>query len=67
MKTHINTTGEHVCNAVTEFFKANETNMDDIIFIWIDGVTSMIGRRKGFVYILNGDRRVFTNHCVLHR
>ena len=60
MKTLINTTGEQVCNAVTEFLKTNEISMDNVISICTDGVPSMIGKRKGFVSILIGERSIFT-------
>ena len=38
-----------------------------MIAISTDGVPSMIGKRKGFVSRLIGDRSVFTIHCALHR
>ena len=37
MKTLINTTGEQVCNAVTEFFETNEASMNNMISICTDG------------------------------
>lgn len=67
MKTLINTTGEQVYNAVTDFLKTNDISMDNIISICTDGAPSMIGKRKGFVSRLIQDRNVFTIHCVLHR
>ena len=67
MKTLINTTGEQVCNAVTESLKTNEISMDNMISICTDGVPSMIGRRQGHVSRLIGDRSVVTIHCALHR
>ena len=44
MKTLINTTGEQVCNAVTELLKTNEISMDNMISICTDGAPSMIGK-----------------------
>ena len=55
MKTLINTIGEQVCNAVTEFLKINEISMHNIIFISTDGPPSTIGKRKGFVSRLIGN------------
>ena len=67
MKTLINTTGEHVCNAVTDFFKTNDISIHNMISVCTDGAPSMIGKRKGFVPRLIEDRNVFTIHCILHR
>ena len=67
MKTLINTTGEHVCNAVTDFFKTNDISIHNMISVCTDGAPSLIGKRKGFVPRLIEDRNVFTIHCILHR
>ena len=56
-----------MCNNVTEFVKRNEISMDNMISINTDGAPSMIGKRKGFVPRIIGDRSVFTIHCALHR
>ena len=42
MKTLINTVGEQVCNAVTEFIKTDEISIDSMISI----CTAMIGEKK---------------------
>ena len=62
MNTLINTTGDQVCNAVTEFFKTNEISMDNMISICTDGVQSMIGKWQRPMSRLIGDRRVVTIH-----
>ena len=46
MKTPINTSGEQVCNAVTEFFKTNEISIDNMISNCTDGAPSVIGKEK---------------------
>ena len=66
-KTPINATGKQVCNAVTELLKTNEISMDSTISSCTDRAPSMIGKRKGFVFRLIGDRSVLIIHCVLHR
>ena len=65
MKTLINTTGEHVCNALTEFLNTNKISMDNMISICTDGVPSMIGKRKGSMPRFIAERSMFTIHCVL--
>ena len=67
MKTLINTTGEHVCNAVTNCFKINDISIHNMISVCTDGAPSMIGKRKGCVPRLLEDRNVFIIHCILHR
>ena len=67
MKTVINTTGVQVCNTVTELLKLNEISMGNMSSQCTDGAPSMIGKRKGFMSRLIGDRSVSTTHCVLHR
>ena len=67
MKTLMKTTVVQVCNVITEFFKENEISVDNMISICTDGVPSMIGEGKGFMFRLIGDRSVFTIHCVFHR
>ena len=60
----INTIGEQVCNAVTEFLKTNEISMDNMISICSDDAPSMIDERQGLASRLIGDRSVFTIRCV---
>ena len=66
MRTLINTTGKHVCNDVTEFFTTNEISMDNMISFCTYVAPSMLGKRKGIVFRLIGDRSVSTIHCALH-
>ena len=47
--------------------KTDEISMGNMIHICTDGAPSIIGKRKGFISRLIGNRNVFTIHCVLHR
>ena len=52
---------------VSYIFSANEISMDNMISICKDGSPSMIGRKKGLVSRLIGDRNACASHCALHR
>ena len=46
VKTLIYTTGEQVCNAVTEILETNEISMDNMDNICTDGAPIMIGKKE---------------------
>ena len=52
------TTGEQVCNAVTEFLVINEVSMDNMISICTDDAPSMIGKKRICVKINWKQKRV---------
>ena len=59
MKSLINTAGEQVCNAVTEFIKTDEISIDSMISI----CTAMIGKKRISVQINWRQKRVYYSLC----